>query len=243
MCESYSLSGHFVNTHKAQILTFQLSGNAYFALDNAEIWINSTALSAWIASNNSFTPSRGGTPYSSRSSSAHGTSHSRRSSIDAPSPFSVPSPYDADIIIASDGNPMLPPASHYRKRALSLGDSEDDSRPTRPTQRLLKLEKQPDLKVELDGKVKEVEAGKVGRRQWAVRKKEITTELKALKDNGLAGARVNGRRKSDRPSGDTSLVNKDPDMLVPTAVDNDEGPSNPIVLGDHFERMLLPFLK
>jgi hypothetical protein len=107
---------------------------------------------------------------------------------------------------------------------------------------MLKLEKRPDLKVELDGKLKEVEAGKVGRRQWAVRKKEITTELKALKDNGLAGARVNGRRKSDRPSGDTSLVNKDPDMLVPTAVDNDEGPSNPIVLGDHFERMPLPFL-
>jgi hypothetical protein len=144
MCESYSLSGHFVNTHKAQILTFQLSGNAYFALDNAEIWINSTALSAWIASNNSFTPSRGGTPYSSRSSSAHRTSHSCRSSIDAPSPFSVPSPYDADIIIASDGNPMLPPASHYRKRALSLGDSEDDSRPTCPTQRLLK--KRPETK-------------------------------------------------------------------------------------------------
>lgn len=56
--------------------------------------------------------------------------------------------------------------------------------------------------------MKEIERGKQGQRDWALRKKILDGEIQDLKDGGLSGARVNGRRQTSQQvdSGEASTT-------------------------------------
>ncbi|KAJ7478937.1 hypothetical protein FB451DRAFT_1172066 [Mycena latifolia] len=59
-----------------------------------------------------------------------------------------------------------------------------------------------DLKVAVNELRADIEAEKAGRREWAIRRGEIDEELEGLRKGPLAGARIKGRRPTERPSGE-----------------------------------------
>jgi hypothetical protein len=77
----------------------------------------------------------------------------------------------------------------------------------------LRDERCPDLKEKLSEMITEIERGKQGRRDWALQKKILDGEIQVLKDGGLSGVRVNGRRQTSQqvdngePSMSTQAVN------------------------------------
>jgi hypothetical protein len=59
-----------------------------------------------------------------------------------------------------------------------------------------------DLQEQIIALRRNVDAEKSIRREWAVRRAEIDKEIQRLRDSGLAGARLKGKRPSERPVGD-----------------------------------------
>ncbi|KAJ7451409.1 hypothetical protein FB451DRAFT_1186343 [Mycena latifolia] len=59
-----------------------------------------------------------------------------------------------------------------------------------------------DLQEQVNAVRKDVEDERSLRRDWNLRREEITKELEQLKKGGLAEVRVNGRRPGERPSDD-----------------------------------------
>ncbi|KAJ7824717.1 hypothetical protein B0H14DRAFT_2596999 [Mycena olivaceomarginata] len=59
-----------------------------------------------------------------------------------------------------------------------------------------------DLQEQIIALRRDVDAEKSIRREWAVRRADIDKEIQRLRDSGLAGARLKGRRPSERPVGD-----------------------------------------
>ncbi|KAJ7162387.1 hypothetical protein C8R46DRAFT_1353332 [Mycena filopes] len=92
----------------------------------------------------------------------------------------------------------------------------------------LKIDKRrTDIKEQMNDVRKEVEQEKAARREWVIRRTEIDLELKALRSGPLAGTRINGRRPTERPTGDADPVVAQDSTTDPTDIPGADDESMP----------------
>lgn len=101
----------------------------------------------------------------------------------------------------------------------SLDRERDLQQKVKAIQEQYKGQRKPDaLKEEFDVLRRDIEAEKNLRRSWRERQKAIDEMVKQLKDNGLSGARLIGRRPSDREdeaTPDLSMLSQDTQATHP----------------------------